>query len=132
MIPETKQPILDQMKKAKEAKPPTSPLILQLLIPKGMAQSTFQLPVVDAGTREFLPLEEEVNRRLLNQIDWAPPGSEPLTRGVRPLKTRLFAMRAKGEGNCLPHAVSLSLWGHGDDTLVSGVFIEMCGEGMGN
>lgn len=37
-ILETKQPILDQMKKAKEAKPPTSPLILQLLIPKGMAQ----------------------------------------------------------------------------------------------
>ncbi|CAN0563967.1 unnamed protein product, partial [Ectocarpus sp. 12 AP-2014] len=131
-ILETKQPILHQMKKAKEAKPPTSPLMLQLLIPKGMAQSTFQLPVVDAGTREFLPLEEEVNKRLSKQIDWAPPGSEPLTRGVRPLKTRLFAMRAKGDGNCLPHAVSLSLWGHGDDTLVSGVFIEMCGEGTGN
>lgn len=41
-------------------------------------------------------------------------------------------MRAKGDGNCLPHAVSLSLWGHGDDTLVSGVFIVLCGEGMGN
>ncbi|CAM9979215.1 unnamed protein product, partial [Ectocarpus fasciculatus] len=130
-ILETKQPILDQMKKAK-AKPPTSPLILQLLIPNWMAQSTFQLPVVDAASREFLPLEEEVNRRLLKQIDWAPPGSEPLTRGLRPLKTRLFAMRAKGDGNCLPHAVSLSLWGHGDDTLVSGVFIVLCGEGMGN
>ncbi|CAB1121499.1 unnamed protein product [Ectocarpus sp. CCAP 1310/34] len=110
------------MKKAKGAKPPTSPLILQLLIPKGMAQPAsavgyilshkvehLQLPVVDAGTRESLPLEEEVNRRLLKQIDWAPPGSEPLTspslradprahRGVRPLKSRLFAMRAKGTG----------------------------------
>lgn len=41
-------------------------------------------------------------------------------------------MRTKGDGNCLPHAVSLSLWGHEDDTLVSVVFVELCGEGMGN
>ncbi|CAN0301397.1 unnamed protein product, partial [Laminaria digitata] len=85
---------------------------------RGAVQSTFQLPAVEKLLREFLPLEEAVNELLAPQANWAPPGYKPTDRRMAEVAARLWALRTDGDGDCLLHAVSLSLWGQHDRTLV--------------
>ncbi|CAN0266212.1 unnamed protein product, partial [Ectocarpus sp. 12 AP-2014] len=103
---------------ARRLRRPNDPLIKEPLVPRDLAESTFKLPAVEQILREFLPLEEAVNDLLSPQINWAPPGYKPTDRMVRRALARLWAIRTDGDGDCLLHAVSLSLWGQHDRTLV--------------
>eukprot|EP00752_Nemacystus_decipiens_P008745 g7806.t1 len=115
---EIRRRIAGQVQAVRRERRPNDPLICELLVPPDLAESTFRLPAVEKILREFLPLEEAVNDLLSPQINWAPPGYKPTDRLVRKAMARLWAIRTDGDGDCLLHAVSLSLWGQHDRTLV--------------
>eukprot|EP00903_Cladosiphon_okamuranus_P006860 g6681.t1 len=110
--------IAGQVQAVRRVRRPNDPLICELLVPPDLAKSTFRLPAVEKILREFLPLSEAVNDLLSPQINWAPPGYKPTDRLVRRAMARLWAIRTDGDGDCLLHSVSLSLWGQHDRTLV--------------
>ncbi|CAM9242417.1 unnamed protein product [Pylaiella littoralis] len=115
---EIRRRIAQEVQEARRARRPNDPLICELLVPPDLANSTFRLPAVEQVLREFLPLEVAVNELLSPQINWAPPGYKPTDRLVRKAMARLWAIRTDGDGDCLLHSVSLSLWGQHDRTLV--------------